>query len=128
MNFKVIDGEYDSPKLFKRFVELYHTSMRTTEIRDELGVTDTKMKKLRAEALEKGLITPRNPYARGRPKHKARVKNYGRCGTYYTIRHKRKYYCSCKTERQARRIVELFEECGWDINEKDRIKAEVKGL
>lgn len=43
----------------------------------------------------------------------------------YVIKKKRKYYTTCNSEEEAKRIVQKLEQCNWDANQIQRIKKEV---
>ncbi len=109
--------------LEKKFIKLYNNPQITTrKIRKQLNLEYNEFYRIRNQLLKQGKLKERK--FKRTPKPKRVVKNYTRIGGYYQIKKNMVYYGSCKTIKQARRMVELLKECNWDINCKDEIKKQ----
>lgn len=107
----------------QQFIEYYNeTSLPVRKIRVKLGLKQHEYYKLREKL---------KPYLKQRKwgNHKKTIKNtknYSYCNLTKSFQIKKKgvYYGCCKTEKQAQRMVELFNENNWNVNLKDEVKKQ----
>lgn len=132
MNFRIIDGDDDYLEKVPEFVEEYNRNYLTVpKLCEKLDLSINEYRKLRKHCLEEGLIILRRRQNKRKPNHKTNPKNYslvfkGRYN-YWKISKNSQYYCSCKSEAEAKEIVRRLEACDWDINSVDSIKESVCG-
>ena len=127
MNFRVIDGDDDYLEKVPEFVEEYNRNYLTIpKLCEKLDLSTTEYRKLRKHCIEEDLITLRR---RQNKKKNTTPKNYttairGR-HIYWRVYKNGVHYCNCKTEKEAKEIVEQLKKCNWDINRINTIKESV---
>jgi hypothetical protein len=129
MNFRVIDGDDDYLEKVPEFVEEYNRNYLTIpKLCEKLDLSVTEYRKLRKHCIEEDLITLRR---RENRKKKVSSRNYTTTirgnRIYWRVYKNGRHYCTCKTEKEAKEIVERLKKCNWDINRIDMIKESVCG-
>lgn len=112
----------------KEFIQLYNNwNITTREIRKKLNLEYNQYYKIYNRLKKEGKITPR-PFRRHKKDNNLEPKNYSLNHTTnnYQIRKNGIYYGCCKTLKQAQKMVELFNENGWDENSKKEVKQKIK--
>ena len=130
MNFHIIDGYDELEKYEEDFIQAYNDpTIPATSIPSKLGLTINEYNRLRNQLHEDGKIELRRRIRQRNPKRLKKNKCYSltRTGwfTYYQIVRNRKYYGTVKTEKQAKKMVELMEKVDWDKSKFNEIKAYV---
>ena len=134
MNFTIVDGDNTYRELLPRFSELYNDDyIPVTEIMDRLGLNMNTYRKLRRDAIEEDLVTPRRAKYKRKTSYKINPKyiskvHHGRFEYYKVIKRidsKVIYFGYFKDYRQAERMVELLKEHDWDISKRDELKEQV---
>lgn len=111
-------------ELDKEFINLYNnTTLPVRKIRVELGLSQYEYYKLRNHLKE---FLHLRRWSNKKKTNNQDVKNYSYCNSVssFQIRKKGKYYASVKTEKIAKRLVELLEENDWDYSLRDDLKKQ----
>ena len=133
MNFNIVDGDNGYRELLPKFSEMYNDNqIPVATIKEQLNLNPNKYCKLRRDAIEEGLVTPRRHFIKkGSYKTNPRYISQSviRGIEYYSVHRgfngKRYYFGNFKDIRQAERMVELLYENDWDINKRDELKEQV---
>ena len=117
---------------FDRFVELYNNhSISVNELKERMGLSRYEYRRYWLKAKTEGLLDLRSSCGYRRKFEYRDVKNYhwvynnGYSG--YQVRKWGVYYCTCRTEEEAKKVVERLRECDWDKSMVEKIKLEVCG-
>lgn len=125
--FRVIDGDNDWLDLTPTFIELYNNpEISVRKIQEKLEISIGTYRKLRRHCIENKLIKSRHgrkPSAKPVPKFYSTTKQKGI--DYFHVTKKGVFYASFRKARQAERMVELLDECGWDYNLRYELKKQV---
>jgi len=129
--FTIVEGYNDLEKYEENFIEVYNDkSIPACEIPDLLNISKNEYQRLRRNLHDAGKIKLRRASPNKNRKKLKKNKCYSITRsngyTYYQIVKNREYYCSVKTEAQAKKMVELMEKVDWDKSKMAEIKAYVK--
>lgn len=125
MAFKVIETDWT-----KEFYETYEQvkndlahGLGVGQIKRKYGFSDGKWHSYYKELCRDGIMIPKS-------KSKTEPKYYSFYNGKYIVSktiNRRKYYIAeFKTEKEAQLCVQLMKECDWDLNERWRIKDEIR--
>lgn len=132
MNFNIIDGDNNYRNRLPEFSRLYNDkNIPVATIKTGMNLSQSEYKKLRRDAIQEGLVTPRTKEYKTKESYKTNPQYVYRQlskGSYHVIRSingKRCYYGSFNDYRQAKRMVELLKEYNWDITLRTELKERV---
>ena len=110
----------------QKFIDLYNnTNLPMRKIRSKLGMTQSQCRETYVSVKPYLHLRKFGNHRKRNRKFEPNNYSYHCLSNSYQVRKNGKYYGSVKTEAMAKRMVELFQECNWDMNKRVEVKKQV---